>query len=347
MSRPRERQSGIGLLPRMEARVGKRATSYRYFPVNGKPINLGHDRNQAIQQVLDLLGRAPNADTLNYVWGKYSVSARYTRLAAATQADYAQCWLQVEKVLGHMPIASITAPFVARYVRVERADAPVRANREKSLLSNLFAHGIDLGLCETNPAKQVRPNAEDPRSEVPSELVLERFLRWVDTQTPQRRIIGLAARFASLAGCRKVEFLDLAWTQIDLTEGVVRIKRAKQHGRARGHVVDVITIGPELAACIADLAAIRRDADNLVVFPTQGGNPYTDHGFKTLWHRIKESARDEQIISADDRFTFHDLRAYYATQHKAATGKLPDMHKNPATTARVYDRNKAIPRRSQ
>jgi integrase len=347
MPRPRDHASATGLLPRMEARVGKRATTYRYHPLGGKPINLGTDRLAAIQQVLDLLGRAPHSGTLLYVWQKYSASLRYTRLANATQTDYAQCWPQLARVLGHMPIGSITAPIIARYMRTERADAPIRANREKSLLSNLFAHGIDLGLCETNPAKQVRPNPEDPRTEVPSAAVLERFLTWVHAQTPQRRIIGLAARFASLAGCRKVEFLDLAWTQIDRVEGVVRIKRAKQHGRLRGHVVDVITIGPELAACIADLAAIRKDQDNLVVFTTRDGNPYTQTGFKTLWGRIRDAARAENIIGPEDRFTFHDLRAFYATQHKAQRGTLPDLHKNPATTSRVYDRNKAVPRHSQ
>lgn len=50
------------------------------------------------------------------------------------------------------------------------------------------------------------------------------------------------------------------------------------------------------------------------------------------------------VITAEARFTFHDLRACYVTAHKADTGQLPDMHKNPETTARVYDRNKIVKR---
>ena len=33
------------------------------------------------------------------------------------------------------------------------------------------------------------------------------------------------------------------------------------------------------------------------------------------------------------RFTFHDLRAYYTTEHQERLGKLPELHANPATTA--------------
>lgn len=346
MGRKRERESGMGLLPRMEARVGKRATTYRYHPVGGKPINLGQDRVEAIRKVLDLLGQTPDTGRLRWVWGKYKESRRFLRLTEGTRADYETCWRQIDKVLGHMPIAKITAPIVARYVRVEREDAPVRANREKALLSNLFAHGIDLGACTENPAKHVRPNEEEPRTEAPPAEVLASFLAWVAQQTPQRRIIGLAAEYASLAGNRKAEFLDLAWPQVDEEAGIIRVKRAKQRGKKRGDVIEEITISPALADCLQRLKAIRPGRECLYVFPTRDNNAYTARGFKTLWQRIVAAAIKEKVLKAEQRFTFHDLRAFYATQHKAQTGGLPDLHKNPETTARVYDRSKTVRRSS-
>jgi integrase len=123
----------------------------------------------------------------------------------------------------------------------------------------------------------------------------------------------------------------------------VRLKRAKQRGRRRGEVVDAITITPALLACLLELKA-SGPTDCLYVFPTGRRGPYTDRGFKTLWQRIVLAAIAARVISADARLTFHDLRAFYATQHKAATGALPDMHKNPATTAGIYDRNKVVKR---
>jgi hypothetical protein len=38
------------------------------------------------------------------------------------------------------------------------------------------------------------------------------------------------------------------------------------------------------------------------------------------------------------------LRAFFATQHKQKTGALPDLHKNPQTTAGIYDRTKIVKR---
>lgn len=54
-------------------------------------------------------------------------------------------------------------------------------------------------------------------------------------------------------------------------------------------------------------------------------------------------AIEKEVIA--QRFTFHDLRAYYAKQYKLERGALPDLHANPAKTARVYDRNKIVKRR--
>jgi integrase len=343
MSRPRDRASQKGLLPRMEARVGKKATTYRYLTISGKWVNLGQDLDAAIRKVLDLNGATPDQGTLAWVWGKYKEGRRFLRLADATRSDYAQCWEAIKPILGGMQIARITAPMVARYVRIERQDAPVRANREKALLSNLFAHGIDLGVCESNPAKQVRPNEEEPRTEAPDPELLQRFLAWVDQQTPQRRIVGLAAEYASLAGNRKAEFLDLAWPQVDDEAGIVRVKRAKQRGKKRGEVIEEIAITPALRACLERLKAIRPARECLYVFPTRDNNAYTARGFKTLWQRIVQAAMKAGVISAADRFTFHDLRAFYATQ-KAERGELPDLHANRETTARVYDRSKIVRR---
>ncbi|WP_235995974.1 MULTISPECIES: hypothetical protein [Burkholderia] len=53
-------------------------------------------------------------------------------------------------------------------------------------------------------------------------------------------------------------------------------------------------------------------------------------------------AIEEKVFAG--RSTVHDMRAYYATQHKDKRGALPDLHANPATTARVYDRNKIVKR---
>ena len=48
----------------------------------------------------------------------------------------------------------------------------------------------------------------------------------------------------------------------------------------------------------------------------------------------------------EQRFTFHDLRAHYTTYYKKRFDALPDLHADPATTARVYERSREVVRKS-
>jgi hypothetical protein len=57
-----------------------------------------------------------------------------------------------------------------------------------------------------------------------------------------------------------------------------------------------------------------------------------------MWGKLMREAIAKKIISR--RFTFHDLRAHYTTQHTERTGELPDLHQDKATTARVHERSK-------
>jgi integrase len=348
MGRPRDRASTVGLLPRMEARPHRDGVTvtYRYHPVGRKPINLGTDRGAALRQVLDLNGQTDGHGTLRWVWEDFKArSPKWAKLTDGTRADYELAWKQIDKVLGGDPIAAIQSPHIARYVHIERADAPRRANIEKSLLSRLFGHGIKMGACTVNATIGVEPHDSEARTEAPDVAVLAQFIEWVGRQTPQRRVIGLAAEYASIAGNRKVEFLPLTWRQVDRAAGVIRTIRAKQRGKKREQVVEVIAITPRLAEVLDRIAAIRtNDLDTAPVFPTQDGNPYSARGFKTLWQRIVVAAIDAGVLTKETRFTFHDLRAYYATQHKAERGVLPDLHKNRDTTARVYDRTREVKR---
>lgn len=349
MPRKRDRASNLGLLPLMEARQRKDGGyTYRYHPAGGKPINLGHDRDAALQKVLDMNQTNPDRGNVHELWRLYQDSRAWAKLSQHTRNDYEQCSIHLLRVFGEAQAWQIKPSDVARYLRVERADSPVRANREKALLSNLMNLALERGDIEANPCKQVRRNEEQPRTHAPEADVIARFMAWVSRQTPQQQIIGMMAEYASLAGSRGIEFLDLAWPQVDEVAGVVRVKRAKQRGGKRGEVIDLIEITPPLAQLLSRLRAVRDDrgVDCLYVFPNKHNNQYTSSGLKAMWNKTRASAIVAGAIQESEKFTFHDLRAFYATQFKRQTGALPDLHANPATTARIYDRNKEIARRA-
>ncbi len=73
-------------------------------------------------------------------------------------------------------------------------------------------------------------------------------------------------------------------------------------------------------------------------------NCYSEAGFKCMWSKLVSQAIAKGIVA--ERFTFHDLRAHYATHYKESHGHLPDLHSNKATTARVYDRSTSSKRQA-
>lgn len=344
MGRKRDRASGFGLLPRMEARphAGSDKVTYRYHPVGGKPINLGQDKRGAIQKVLDLNGASSDAGSITELWRAYQEMPQWHRLGDRTKLDYKAYSVKLLEVMGPVSARLIRPADIARYLRVERVDAPVRGNREIALLSNLMTVAAERGDIDVNPCKQVKRNLERPRTEAPEPAEFAAFIAWLTKQSAQRRVIALMAEFASLAGSRRIEFMALTLPQIDSEVGVIRLMRAKQHGGSKR--VENITITPALADLVRRLRELPRPDGCLHLFTTRDGNPYTETGFASTWQRAMASALEDKVIAR--RFTFHDLRAYYTTQHKAQYDTLPDLHANSATTARVYDRSKIAVRKA-
>lgn len=342
MNRPRDRASAKGLLPLMESRPWKDGVTvtYRYHPIGGKPINLGTDKQAAIRRVLAMTKATPETGTIKALWDIYKDSPEWRALGDRTRADYAAYSVELLRVFDDTMASEITAPMVARYLRVERGGAPVRANREVSLLGNLIGLAIERGEAEHNPCRggQVKRNKERPRTVAPEQAEIAKLVEHATRKGGQWRIVMMAAEFAALAGNRQIEFLGLHWSQVSDTE--VRTMRAKQHGGATK--VEKIAISPALAELLQRLRAVARDDKLGAVFPNRQGNPYTSDGFASMWQKLIVEAYEQKVI--ERRFTFHDLRAYYVTQHNERRGQLPALHASPTTTAKVYERSGAAKR---
>lgn len=331
-------------MPGMEARPWRngKTVTYRYHPVGRKPINLGTDRIEAIRKVLDMNGQLVERGTVGRLWKQYKDSPAWRALKERTREDYEAYSVPLLRVFEHVPAACVSAPDVARYLRVERADAPVRANREIALLGNLIALAIERGEATANPCRggQVPRNKERPRTSAPENDEIEALVKFAVAKGGQWVVITMAAEFAALAGSRQAELLPLHWPQFSTDE--VRLRRAKQ--RQGVERVERVSVSPALLQLRTRLLAVARDEKVGAVFPNRQGNPYTAQGFAAMWGKLMREAIEKKVISR--RFTFHDLRAHYTTQHKERTGELPDLHQDKATTARVYERSRVSRRRS-
>lgn len=337
----RKKNQHLGLLPRMDAR--KRANggyTYRYLTYERKYINLGRDRNEAIRKVLEMERRAPTTGTVCELVTAYLESATFAEKGSRTKDDYLRHSKEVLRVFGDTLVADITPQHIARYLRKERKQAPVQANREMAFLSSCFQEGIEQGLAESNPCRQVRRNTEKPRSRLPSTTDIDSFLIVATKRGAGSALIGVMGQFAALTGRRRSEFLRLrkdALTDrgIDFTFAKAKAGDAIKHG--------LIEWTPALRAVIAAAAGIERPGktppSSLYVFANRKGQAYTESGFKAMWSKIMTDwlAGD----SSRQRFTFHDLRAYYVTV-MVEKNENPETHANPATTRKVYDRRRVV-----
>lgn len=342
MSRPRDRKSATGLLPLMEARPRKDGkVTYRYHPLGGKPINLGTDRADAIRKVLDLNGRSTDAGTVGELWRTYIDTADFKRLSELTRKQYAEYWTRLAKVWERGVVAAIRPADIAKYLRIYRADAPIVANREVAVLSNLFNLAIERGDIDRNPCKEVRRNREAPRTRLVEAKEFAPFVAWALQQGPSAVVLVSMAQFAALTGNRRAEFLQLHWPQVD--GEIVRLQRAKQRGNATKR--ELVGISDALREVLDRMREMPGYNPMGAVFRApRTNNPYSEPGFKAMWARLMASAIEKRVVV--ERFTFHDLRAHYTTYFKLRFGELPELHADPATTAGVYERSREVRRKA-
>lgn len=154
------------LPPRMRARQQRSGKIYYYFDAGGKPrkeIPLGCEYTQAIIKwaELEAAGREYVSSTITLG----AISIRYQRevlihKASRTQKDNLVEMAKLLEFFGNdAPIEAIEPIHVRQYL-TWRKDAPVRANREKALLSHMFNMARDWGLTRlANPCAGIKKAA--------------------------------------------------------------------------------------------------------------------------------------------------------------------------------------------
>lgn len=326
----------------MEARPWRdgKTVTYRYHVLGSAPIHLGYDKDKAIRLVLDMNLKPDDKGSVAQLWRLYSESNDYLNLAKITREQYAEYWGRLKKVWANGVVEKVKPADINRYLRVYRKGASTLANREVALLSNLFNLAVELGDIDRNPCKEVRRNKERPRTRLVESHELDAFSEWAIRQGSSAQVLLGMAQFAALAGSRRIEFRTLHWPQVD--DEIIRLTRAKQRDAEKR---EIVFIGDALREVLERMRAMPGYSALGAVFRApRTGNPYSESGFKTMWGRLMHDALEKRVI--EKRFTFHDLRAHYTTYYKRRFDSLPELHADPATTARVYERSREVKRKS-
>ena len=285
MGRPRTRHKDLP--PRMH----RRRNAY-YFVTKGKWIPLGSDIAAAKRQWAELEGKSIplELNTISAVFARYRKEVLPLK-AVRTQRDNEKELKLLENVFGKMAIETLEPRDVRAYLDY-RKDAPVRANREKALLSHVYNCARQWGYTDkANPCAGVRGYREIGRSKYVEDS--EYRAVWLKADQLTRDAMDLAY----LTGQRPADILKSK--RGDIRDGTLWIDQGKTGKKLR------ISIVGALAEVIAQILKRSYRITSLHLLQNEKGEPLT---YNSLRFRFEAARR-----AAGVNFQFRDLRAKAAS----------------------------------
>lgn len=317
MGKPRKARNDLPL--RVYAKHG---AYYFVDSTNNKWHPLGREFGPAMQKwaamVQPMIGKVRMGAVMD-AYIKEQLPARKPR----TQEDYLASIAMLRPVFGEMWPEDVEPKHIYTYMRLR--NAPVRANRDVAVLSNVMTQAIRMGLINTNPCKQVRRNEEHPRTRevLDSEIVafLPHCPAWLQAYI----------RLKLLTGLRQGDMLNIRLDQ--LRDDGLFIQTGKRGKRL------LFTWSDDLHTAVDTIKTLRHRVTSLCLFNSaRDGTALTSSGFKSAWARTMAKAIEAGSLT--ETFAENDLRAKVASEAvelgQNATAMLG--HSSDAVTKRHYER---------
>ena len=299
-------------IPRLRVRVRGKKSHY-YYDHGGKPRKetpLGSDYGIAIKRWAELEHAAtlPPPAVITFRW----VAMEYLRIVVPTKAVRTQSdnRRELSKLIEFFddPPAPLEAikPMNVRQYLTWRAAAPVRANREKALLSHVWNFARDKGYTALpNPCAGIKGFRERGRDTYIEDDQYASI--WDAADACLRDAMDLAY----LTGQRPGDVLRLAET--DIRDGVLRVTQGKTGARLR------IAVAGELAALLERIRERKRGykvhSTRLIV--NESGRTIGTNAMSRRWAKACAAAGVSGV-------QFRDLRAKAGTDKADASGSLRD-----------------------
>lgn len=229
--------------------------------------------------------------TLGMLFAQYKAHRSFTDLAPHTQRDYARV-IEYLRPIADTPLSRFDAPLVVG-IRDKAAERGKRTgNYVKSVLSVVFAWGVERGLLPTNPATGVKnirrlrgtPDANRPWADAERHVVL-------DDAPPQMRP---ALALMAYTGLGPGDVLKLPRTFYK--DGAIATRRSKTGE-------PVYWPAPTPLRAILE-AAPKHDAITLTA--NSAGKPWTESGFRASWRTYRTKLRNAGAIGPG--LTLYGLR---------------------------------------
>jgi len=334
------------LPPRMKKRTrrGKKGQIWTYYfyasTINGKTteIPLGSDLTQAKLKWAELEGGDVPKDIRLFgaALDRYEKEIIPTK-APRTQKDNLSYASWLRKVFEQVAIDDLTPQMIAQYRDLRGKKAPVRANREISLLSHLFNMAREWGYTtKENPVKGVRKNKETPREFYADDAV------WFAVYECACQELKDALDLAYLTGQRPADVMKMKFN--DIRDGALEIKQNKtnkklrillagDHGlNALGQLIEHIKSRPTKIKSFS----IIHNADGYPLSPAMLRGRFDKARKQAALYALSEG--DAALSLRIKEFQFRDARPKAASEIDLEAASKLLGHTDKSITERVYRR---------
>lgn len=325
-----------GAIPRFRRRKQKSGIVHFYYDHGGKPRKetpLGSDYGLAIKKWAELehAGAIPAGAALTFRQAAERYQAEVIpKKAPGTQAVNMRELSMLKRYFDDppCPLESIKPRHVHNYL-LSRKDAPVSANREKSLLSHLWNWCRQKGYTDLpNPCLGINRNRESGRDVYVEDDVLQRVYDAAD------QVLRDAMDLAYLTGQRPADVREL--DRRNIKDGALVLRQGKTKTPMR------IAITGELKVLIDRLVNRDRPDDAPISTRLLLGEDWLPIGKDALRYRF-DRARERAGIPKD-QFQFRDLRAKAGTDKADSAGDIrkaqQQLGHQSVTTTEIYVRKR-------
>jgi integrase len=334
------------LPPRLKkrTRTGKKGQVWTYYfyaaTVNGKTkeIPLGSDLNQAKLKWAELEGGEPPKDIRLFgaILDRYEKDIIPTK-APRTQKDNLSYAAWLRKVFEQVAIDDITPQMIAQYRDLRGKKAPVRANREISLLSHVWNMAREWGYtAKENPVKGVRKNKETPRDFYADDAV------WFAVYECACQELRDALDLAYLTGQRPADVMKMKFN--DIRDGALEIRQNKTQKKLRillasddnlnalGQLVERIRSRPTKIKSFS----IIHNAEGYPLSPAMLRGRFDKARKQAAQYALSEG--NAQLALKIKEFQFRDARPKAASEIDLDAASKLLGHSDKSLTERVYRR---------
>lgn len=293
-----------------------------YKPLGKKAVTLGpvSDPGACLRKYGEIAGPGERPRSMGDVIDKYLAEIVPTR-APRTQEDYRAYCGKLKAVFGHMLPDEVTIDDLYAYHAARKA--PVRANREITVLGVIYRHAIRWRAARANPVRDFLYADESSRDRNVTGSERRRFAR---KHCPDWLRGYIALKY--LTGRRQGELLKLG-TFSERPAGIAF--RVLKKRKTRELVVEWT---PRLRRVWEWLKALPKPKHSVMLFHGERGKPVTARGLKSIWYRGMEKWEAE----GNRRFWEHDVRAAAATASKSDEAARELLDHESVRTTRGYRR---------